>query len=220
MDFINNISDSPNDVFDSDYYMNGPSSGKSNYEGYSWLPDQTIPMAQMMMRALDISLCDTVLDYGTARGYLVKAFRLLGVNATGYDISKWAIENCDPEVKEFVSNSLETEPMSYDFIVAKDCFEHISQPDLEALLPRLYKAVRKSMLVIVPLSHNEDGPYLCPKDEKDSTHLIRWPLQTWINFLQSIDRRMVVSGSYYVPGIKQANTAWENSCGFLIVRRF
>lgn len=212
--------ESPCAIFDEDYYLRGPSSGKSNYENYGWLPDETIPMAQMMMRALGVAPGDTLLDFGAARGYLVKAFRILGVDSNGYDISEWAVQNCDADVKEHVSTELKADPMSYDYIVAKDCLEHISEPELEILLPRLYKATKKSLLVIVPLSADEDGPYLCPKDEKDVTHKIRWPLCDWIDFLQSIDRRMVVMGSYYIPGIKQCNTAWENSCGFLIIRRF
>lgn len=212
--------ESPCAFFDSDYYLRGPASGKSNYENYQWLPDETIPMAQMMMRALGVAPGDTLLDFGAARGYLVKAFRMLGVEANGYDISEWAVKNCDPEVANYMATELRADPMSYDYIVAKDCLEHITEPELTTLLPKLYKATKKSLLVIVPLSADEDGPYLCPKDEKDVTHKIRWSLCDWIDFLQGIDRRMVVMGSYYVPGIKQCNTAWENSCGFLIIRRF
>jgi hypothetical protein len=211
---------SPCDIFNEDYYLRGPQTGVSNYENYRWVGHLTLPMASAMKKWLGVEEGDTLMDIGTARGYLVKAFRMLNIQAYGYDVSKWAIENCDPDVKEFVSTELMCEPMSYDFICMKDCGEHIEYEQLTKIIPRLIKGTRKAMLVIVPLAGESGGKYICPKDEMDATHKIRWTLPEWLNFLQSFDRRMVVSGSYYIPGIKEANTAWENSCGFFTIKRF
>jgi hypothetical protein len=210
---------SPCDIFDADYYMSGPQTGKSNYENYQWLPDMTIPMAAKIKKYLGIKPGETLYDYGCARGFVVRAFRIIGVEAFGYDISKWAIENCDPEVQAFVSNDPSIGLMSYDYVLCKDVMEHIPEEELKELVPRLIRSCKRSMLIIVPLAHQEGGSYVCPKDEKDITHKIRWPITKWLKFLENIDRRLVVTSGYYIPEIKQENTAWEDSCGFFLIRR-
>lgn len=206
--------------FTEDYFMRGEELGLSGYSNYVWRPDSTLPMAAYMKRFVGIKDGDKVLDFGAARGFLVKALRMLGVEAYGYDISAWAVENADPIIREHLSNELKAEPMSYDFIVAKDVMEHVPEPELKPLLIKLLAATRKAILIIVPLTHIEGGPYLCPRDEGDKTHQIRWNLTAWLKFLQNIDRRCVCQGSLYVPEIKQANVAWEDSCGFFVIRRF
>lgn len=217
---MNIDSSSPNDFFDEDYFLNGPSTGKSNYENYSWKPELTIPMAATMKRLLGMRDKSRVLDFGCSRGYLVAALRILEIESYGYDFSKWAIQHCFPDVKDYLSNALTAEPMQYDYVIAKDVLEHLSEAQLNEVLPSLYEATIKSLFFIVPLTERDGSSYICPRDEQDPTHIIRWTLPTWIKFFQSIDRRMVVTGSYFVPGIKEANVAWENSCGFFHVRRF
>lgn len=208
-----------NEIYDEDYYMNGIATGKSNYENYRWLPELTLPMAANIKRYLGIKDGEKVLDFGCARGFVVKALRMLNVDAYGYDISKWPIENCDPEVKDFVSNEINSDPMTYDYVIIKDVLEHIPVGELEAIIPKLIRSTKKCIFITVPLT-DESGRYICPRDEEDPSHVIRWTLPAWINFLQDLDRRMVVTGSYYVPEIKQANSAYENSCGLLKIQRF
>lgn len=206
--------------FDEGYYMDGINQLKSNYEGYSWLPDLTLPLAIYIKRFMGIKDHDSALDYGAAKGFLVKALRMMSVNAHGFDISPWAVENCDPAVKDYMSSELKAEPMSYDFVIAKDVMEHLTKEQLQEVLPKLWSAARKAMLIIVPLTGEDGGPYLCPKDEKDSSHKIRWTMTGWHRFLSDLDRRSVVLGTTYVPEIKQANVNWEGSCGFFLLKKF
>ena len=84
------------EVFDKDYYENGVSKGISGYTNYHYRPEYVFPVAQKIKNHFGPF---TVLDYGAAKGYLVKALRLLDVNAYGYDISKYAVENADPQIK-------------------------------------------------------------------------------------------------------------------------
>ena len=84
--------------YDEDYFENGIKTGKSCYENYRWLPELTIPMAMTIIDLLKIQRFETVLDFGCAKGYLVKAFKLLYRNAFGVDASPYAIANCDSEV--------------------------------------------------------------------------------------------------------------------------
>lgn len=210
------MSDTP---YTEEYFERGEELKLSGYSQYKWLPDETLPMAAYMKRFVGIRDGNSVLDYGCAKGFLVKALRMLGVEATGYDISEYAINNADPGVKQYVSTTLKADPMSYDFVVSKDCMEHIPEEELEPLLKKLFEATRKALLIIVPLSGVDGGEYLCPRDEGDKTHKVRWTLMTWMKVLSNVDRRSVCQGALYVPGIKQANSAYEGSCGFITLRR-
>jgi hypothetical protein len=175
-------------------------------------------MADHLKRVLRIKDGDTVLDFGAARGYLVKALRMRGVNAFGCDSSEWAIENCDEAVKGYVSRELPADRV--DHIIAKDVFEHIHPAELFPLMCDLIVLMRKSLLMIVPLTAAVDEPYLRPEDNADPSHVIRWPLHVW---LQQIDRLVmggpcdgiIVTGSWHYPGLKPASSEVPKSCGFI-----
>lgn len=205
--------------FSEDYYMRGPESGLSNYRDYQWLPDLTMPMASHARWMLGFKAGDVVLDYGASRGFFVKALRMQGVDAWGYDISEWAVQNCDPTVKDYVSNTLELPEKGWDVIWSKDVFEHIPLVELIQLMPQLLKTTRRLMFIIVPLSVEDDGGYACPVDEMDSTHVIRWTLPTWLEFLQGFSKDFVVSGGYEMPHLKPKCYEYPRSYGFFTIRR-
>lgn len=209
------------DFYNEDYYINGPQTGKSNYSNYGWKPDLTLPMVDWLKRCLGIKGGETLLDVGCARGYLVKAMRMRGVIAFGYDHSKWAVENADDEIKMCVSNTLQAEPLSWDYVVMKDVAEHIPLNELEPLLQRLVCSIRKSFLMIVPLTFYPNGPYLRDEDNSDSSHVIAWPLDAWMDLLNKVvpPNEGIVSASWHYPGLKPASEKVHKSCGFIRFQR-
>jgi SAM-dependent methyltransferase len=172
------------EVYTEDYYMRGPDTGLSNYRDYQWMPDLTLPMADQARWLLGIRSSDVLYDFGAAKGFFVKALRQRGVQAYGYDVSSYAIANCDPAVKEYVSNTLELPEKGWDIIWSKDVFEHLPVGELKVLVPALLKATRRLHFIVVPLAVEVGGAYGCPVDELDSTHVIRWDLPEWLSFLQ------------------------------------
>ena len=210
----------PDPHYDEDYYLRGPQTGKSNYENYGWKPDLTLPMADHLKRVLHIKDDDTVLDFGCARGFLVKALRMRGVEAYGCDSSEWAVANCDEGVTPFITQ--EIPDGRFDHIIAKDVFEHIQPPQLAGILVTLLGSMRKSLLAIVPLSAREDDPYLRPEDNADPSHAIRWPLEEWLSFFHRclvFDPNVIVTGSWHYPGLKPASSEVPKSCGFIQITR-
>lgn len=203
------------DFYDSDYYLRGPDTGKSNYVDYGWKPDLTLPMVDHLKRALHIKDGDTVLDFGCARGYLVKALRMRGVNAFGYDSSTWAIENCDEGVKGYVSNVMPAD--RFDHVIAKDVLEHVPLEQLKPILKTLLAATRKRFLAIVPLTWHPDGPYLRDEDNADPSHCNKWPLEQWMDLLREAVplEEGYITGSWHYPGLKPASSEVSKSCGFI-----
>ena len=114
-------------LYDENYYERGIETGVSCYSNYRWIPELTIPMAARLIEYLGIAEHQKILDFGCAKGYLVKAFRLLHREAYGYDKSEYAI-NCVPEeIKDYIRNQVDG---GYDWIISKDVFEHIPYQEL------------------------------------------------------------------------------------------
>lgn len=203
--------------FDESYFMRGKETGVSNYENYSWKPDLTIPACRKIMHYLGGQPYDSVLDIGCSRGYYVKALQLLCYRSFGYDISQWAIENCDPDVKDFVSN--EFPKRAFDWAIMKDVAEHIPPRDLFALVSILNDRITKGVMIIVPLTLERNGRYIREEDEADQTHVNHWRLQDWMFFLEEAAPDFNVNASFNIHGIKPAAAEVPHSCGFFTLIR-
>lgn len=204
-------------AFTEDYFLRGPESGLSNYKDYSWKPELTVPACKKVAEYFGMRRGDSLLDVGCSRGYYVRALRVLGYRAFGYDVSEWAVKNCDPEVAEYVSN--EFPKRAFDWVLAKDVLEHIPSADLAPLVEMLNDKATKGMLFIVPLADTTGGAYLRKEDEMDSTHIIRWPLNVWITFLEDHAPDFNVNASYNIHGIKPAAAKERHSTGFFTLIR-
>jgi SAM-dependent methyltransferase len=167
--------------YDEAYYERGVKTGVSGYTNYRWRPEYVLPLAnELKRRYLGQSAGDVVLDYGCAKGFLVKAFRLLGVTAYGVDISRYAIEHCDPAVKEFLSDGSHLKDWRFGLVVAKDTLEHVRHDDIDRVLRQLkgWTAADGTCVIIVPLG--DDGLYRIREFELDKTHIIREDEEWWI----------------------------------------
>lgn len=199
-----------------DYFLRGQALGISGYTDYRWMENLTVPMASAIITHCDMRTHDTVLDFGCARGYLVKALRMLGYLAWGFDTSAWAIQHCDPDVVEYVScgtPKVLTLPLEYDWVVAKDVLEHVD--NVGSIIAHLKGAARKGVFVVVPLAHG--SKYDVPGYELDVTHLHRRPLQWWVG--QFHQTGWSVEGRYRIKGVKDNYSGYATGNGFLTVRR-
>lgn len=160
--------------YDEDYFERGIESGQSLYTNYRWLPDLTIPMAYEIIRIMRLGDGDTVLEFGCAKGYLVKALRLLYIDAYGCDVSEYAIGEADKDVKPYVGTYIPN--IEAKAVIAKDVFEHLTVSELDITLEQL-RTVSDEIFVIVPVGY--EGKYMVPAYELDTTHVIREGLMWW-----------------------------------------
>lgn len=208
------------DIYDEAYFLKGRKSGKSLYENYRWLPELTIPMVEKIVEHCGINRTDTIIDFGCARGYVVKALRMLEYNAFGVDISKWAIDNADKETKPYLRLTGKGSPIvpeGADWIIAKDVLEHV--PSIQLVIGTLMAATTKGLFVVVPLSRFDQGSYVIEDYEKDVTHIQRYNLSTWMEMFLRPGWR--VEASYRLPGVKDNyyRKGWERGNGFITARR-
>lgn len=206
-------------VYDEDYFINGKQSGKSLYDNYRWMPDLTVPMARTIVKHLDISIDDTIVDYGCARGYLVKALRLLGCTAYGVDVSQWAIENADVEIEKYchlVKDDPVEEWDDVDWVIAKDVLEHVEY--VEQLILSLMDHTTKGVFAVVPLTQfDKFGKYVVEEYEKDITHIQRFTLAGWAKMFFRPGWK--VECAYRLPGVKDNYRKYEYGNGFITCKR-
>jgi GT2 family glycosyltransferase/ubiquinone/menaquinone biosynthesis C-methylase UbiE len=164
------VGSKPKEFYDEGYYLNADGSNYGRkaadgsqlftpYDEQSYLPRNR----QLAKFVCKIYKPKTVMVLGCARGYLVKAFRELGVEAVGVDISKWAIENSPEDVRKhlFVGDICDLslfESGHFDVTIAFDVFEHITVPDLYTALNEAARVTGKVVLIDVPIEKDDTHP--------------------------------------------------------------
>jgi len=189
-------------IYDAAYYECGIESGLSLYQNYRWVPELTIPMVMTIIDFLGIKRGQTVLDFGCAKGYAVKALRLLGRSGFGVDVSEYAIKCVDSDVKRFCLHKKGPTyndrklgfPRSFDFCIAKDVFEHLSVFELSE---ELYTVPTDRIFAVIPLG--EEGRFRAPANDLDVTHKICEPENYWADFFTDqgwlvMDVRLQIQG--------------------------
>jgi hypothetical protein len=199
--------------YDSSYYERGLQTGKSCYQNYIWMPEFTIPLAMTIIDYLGIKKTDTILDYGSSKGFLVKAFRMLHRKAWGVDISDYALSHVPEDVKDFCHKVGNLDDMYFDFCVAKDVFEHIPKTDLVDILRKLKTS---NLFVIVPLGQN--GCYNAESNNLDKSHVICEPCDWWLKLFDNSGWN-VIEHTFKIEGIKESYNSIPEAHGFFTLTR-
>ena len=208
-------------LYNKDYYENGVELNISGYTNFQWMPTMTKAMCKTIIEHLDIKKKNTILDFGCAKGFIVKAFCQLGYQAYGVDISEYAYSQRDKDVYDRIFHYSDTEALKrilstfdpFDFIISKDVFEHIPYEEIGSLLKTLSIFSHK-IFAIVPLG--DKGKYIIPDYENDITHIIRenreWWEQTFIDNGFELEKF-----DYLIPGIKDNWSEYKEGNGFFIL---
>jgi SAM-dependent methyltransferase len=111
----------------------------------------------------------SVLDAGCAMGFLVEALRERGVNASGIDVSEFAVSQVHESVRGHCSVGSLTEPLPrrYDLIVCIEVLEHIPAAEGAAAIANLCAATDRLLLSTTPDDYGE------------ATHLNVQPPEAW-----------------------------------------
>ncbi len=169
-------------TYGKNYFEHGKAHGLSCYENYRWLPDLTLPMVKALIKNLGIKKTDTILDFGCAKGYVVKAFRSLGYNCKGCDISEYAISCADDETREHLcllgadGQLPASGGQAWDWILAKDVLEHLTHEQIAHVVADFY-AHALNVFAAVPLG--DGSRFIIPEMEQDVTHVTRESLEWW-----------------------------------------
>lgn len=204
--------------FDQDYYENGVKKGISGYENYHWIPTRSIPEAITICESIDF---ESVIDFGCAKGFLVHALTLLGKNATGVDISEYALNTAIPQTKNklhLLDKPLSELGLTADLIIAKDVLEHVPEEEIEGTLTEFYKVCNKALLVI-PLGDN--NLFRIREYEIDKTHVTRRDEEWWFAEIRKAGFKLK-SFNYAMGHVKEKWTSmpeYKYGNGFFIIEK-
>jgi SAM-dependent methyltransferase len=126
----------------------------------------------------------TVLDAGCAMGFLVEELRKRGVDASGVDISEYAISQAHESVAEHCSVASLNEPLEgrYDLITCIEVLEHVPPAETDLAIENLCAATARLLISSTP------------RDFGEPTHLNVLPPEAWAaklaeqGFIRDLDR--------------------------------
>lgn len=188
-------------LYDKDYYEDGILTKKSCWVNYSWMPELTCRMAQAYIDYLKLNRKHRILVHGCAKGFEVKALRILFRQAWGYEISRYAIKNFDISVKRYLKLSDGFIPFKqqFDYFISKDTLEHISYEMIDEIIQDINQHT-KFCFAIIPLGEN--GKYFIEEYERDYTHQIRENKNWWIEKFEKNGFKLM-DFRYKMRGIKE-----------------
>jgi SAM-dependent methyltransferase len=133
----------------------------------------------------------STLDAGCAMGFLVEALHKRGVDASGVDISEYAISQVHESVADRCSAASLTEPLAqrYDLITCIEVLEHLPPAETEPAIANLCAATDRLLFSSTPGDYGEP------------THLNVQPPEGWSamfaqhGFMRDLDRDL----SYISP---------------------
>lgn len=206
-------------LYDEEYFERGVVSGVSGYMNYSWMPEATIRMAHYFVNNIPILPGQRVLDFGCAKGYVVRALRLLDVDAWGVDASEYAIGRADRDVAPYCAHvrgcaDPELFARDYDLLLSKDVFEHIPEDGLRTLLTRALGHVGR-IFTAIPLGRDDhSGRFVVPAYDQDVTHITAKSLGWWLDLFESCGWSVATFG-FHFKGCKEHWTRrWNEGNGF------
>jgi GT2 family glycosyltransferase len=199
--------------YDYNYFMKGTKSGYGGefnpYDEISFLP----LMKEIAKRFVQSYKPRNALDVGCARGYLVHGFLELGVDAVGIDISKWAIENCDPEVKGRVFRGSATDlsrwkTHEFQLVTAMDILEHLeNEAQTLRAIKEICRVADKYIFVRVPVIDNG----------QDKSHNTIKPIEWWVRQFELHDFQMVfVTRLVQIDGNVEYEIVFDRKLSFVV----
>ncbi len=107
-----------------------------------------------------------LLDVGAGRGTFIAYARDAGIEAEGFDYSKWAVsdEGRYPRCKADwlrLHDAVEPWPYeddSFDLLVALDFYEHIYEDDLKVVIAEMYRVASKYIFLQIATVGGRSGP--------------------------------------------------------------
>ena len=113
-------------------YFDGPR--EYGYGGYRY-DGRWIPVARDMVKHFGLKAGDRVLDVGCAKGFLVKDLMQVcpGLEAFGIDVSRYALDHCEPEVVGRLhlgsADDLPFPDRSFQAVISLNTIHNLKRPD-------------------------------------------------------------------------------------------
>ncbi len=133
------------------------------------------------------------LDVGCGTGLLVKNLRKFGIEAYGIEISQYALDRADKQVKPYLKfgdiTKIPYEADTFDVVVTFDVLEHLERSKLRRAIDESVRVSRKYAIHKVFTNENY---YLRWFHKNDFSHLSVLSKHFWLKMFQYIDDAVIV----------------------------
>lgn len=166
------------EFFDSAYF-DVPGS-KSSYDGYvddgRWGP--------VADKIIEIFNPTSILDFGSAKGFLVKELLKRGIDAYCADISKYAFETAPESVASrfllLEDHRIPLDDRSIDLCVSRDVLEHMPEDQLDSVILEIMRISQRQFFAVTGGNTVEEQEYA---RMNDISHVTIRPEEWWIDRL-------------------------------------
>lgn len=138
-------------------YFDGPR--EYGYGGYKY-DGRWINVAKDIIKHFNLSKGQKVLDVGCAKGFLVKDLFDLGIDATGVDISNYAIENSLPEIKNRLflksADNLEFSNDKFDAVISINTIHNLDRDDCKKSILEMMRVVKNKKNIFIQVDSYEN----------------------------------------------------------------
>ena len=128
------------------------------YDDYTWDNEQWRSFFMSVADRLIGSMNPrSVLDVGCARGLLVQALAVQGVDSRGMDISEHAIASAHEDVRDRLTVASATAPIEgrYDLVSCIEVLEHLAPGDAQVAIDRMTEVTDRILFSSSPGDHDE-----------------------------------------------------------------
>lgn len=140
-----------------------------NYGGYNYIPGRWSPVAHRMVEHYGLKPGSKILDIGCGKGFQIYELTqvLPGLQVRGLDISTYAIEHAQPEIKGLIdygnAASLPYDDQSYDLVFSINTLHNLCNKDLELALKEMQRVGKQKYLCVESY-----------RNESEKTNLLYW----------------------------------------------
>jgi len=132
------------------------------YGGFSYNPKFWQPVIPTIVDNYNISNSSNVLDVGCAKGFFLYDLKLAfpGINITGVDISDYAVENSNPEIKPYLqvgnATKLPFEDDCFDFVISINTIHNLNLQDCATALQEIERVTKSNSFITVDAYRNDE----------------------------------------------------------------
>ena len=134
---------------------------RNGYGGFSYNSRFWQPVVPDFKKQYNLTKDSKVLDVGCAKGFMMHDFSEMipGIEVQGIDVSKYAIENCMPSVKDFVqvadARELPFEDNSFDLVISVTTVHNFDREQCIQALQEIERVSKKNAFITVDAYRND-----------------------------------------------------------------
>ena len=177
---------SPSDdykIFGYDYFDNKVSN--IGYNGYNY-DGRFESICNKIIAHYNLKLNSDILEIGCAKGFLCYEFFLKSMNITGLDISQYAVDNCIPDIKNYISVAdisygLKYKDQTFDFLISKEVLPHLPPDRIPFILQEMRRVSRHAFVEIQCVENHSDKDLFL---KWDPTHKSIFTKKEWVTLFE------------------------------------